>query len=143
MTDPLADDFVPAVLFLSTAAGRQGVWQYGEPIRIQVQRDAGHRLAVERGFGIVQEFVEIGVPAISLRRRPALRRLLAYLARHPNIRAVIFPGRHRFARDLAAAERLHNRFRRLNVALILASGEPITSIGHQGITAPTRGGSAV
>jgi DNA invertase Pin-like site-specific DNA recombinase len=112
--------FPPAVLFLSIAAASPADRLVGgEPIMIQLQREAGQRMATKHGVGVVKEFVEIGAPAISLRRRPVLRRLLAYLKNHPDVRYVIFPGVHRIARSSAHAELLRNHFDRLQVRIIL------------------------
>ncbi|WP_084538009.1 recombinase family protein [Nocardia puris] len=114
--------FPPAVMFLSIAAISQAdIAAGGEPIRIGLQRQAGHRTALQHGIGVVKEFIEIGAPATALRRRPALRRLLAYLKNHPDIRYVIFPSVHRFARTTDHAELLRGHFSRLGVRIILAT----------------------
>ncbi|MBF6446626.1 recombinase family protein [Nocardia elegans] len=120
--DAVVDDagFMPAVLFLSVAAVSEADKAAGgEPIRIQLQREAGFRTAAEHQLGIVKEFVEIGTPATSLRRRPVLRRLLAHLKQHPDIRCVIFPSARRFARTSAHAQLLAEHFRRLDVRVLL------------------------
>ncbi|MDO3645655.1 recombinase family protein [Nocardia mangyaensis] len=113
--------FPPAVLFLSIASTNQAdLAAGGEPIRIGVQRQVGHRTALQHGIGIVKEFIEIGAPATSLRRRPTLRRLIAYLKHHPDVRYVIFPGPQRFAKTRAHAELLRGHFQSLNVLVLLA-----------------------
>ncbi|WP_094024088.1 recombinase family protein [Nocardia cerradoensis] len=113
--------FMPAVMFLSVAAVSEADRAAGgEPIRIQLQREAGFRTAAEHQLGIVKEFVEIGTSATSLRRRPVLRRLLAHLEQHPDIRCVIFPGPRSVAR--AGAHRdgaVHHHFKRLGVDVVL------------------------
>ncbi|WP_280317089.1 recombinase family protein [Nocardia wallacei] len=116
--------FTPAVLFLSVAARSQADQAAGgEPISIQRQRNTGLRIADERQVGIVKEFVEVGTPAISLRQRPVLRRMLAYLERHPDVRIAIFPGLHRFSRNFASGQHLYNRLHQLGIDVILASGD--------------------
>ncbi|MBF4996697.1 recombinase family protein [Nocardia sp. BSTN01] len=124
MTAPIttANDvaFTPAALFLSVAAVTEAEEAAGgEPIRIQLQREAGFRTAAQRQLGIVKEFVEIGTPAMSLRGRPVLRRLLAHLEQHPDIRYVIFPSTRRFALTSAHAQLLAKHFRRLDVRVLL------------------------
>ncbi|WP_425303470.1 recombinase family protein [Nocardia wallacei] len=131
------DLFTPAALFLSTAArSRADIAIGGEPIAIQVQREAGLRIASQHNLGIVKEFVEIGAPATSLRRRPTLRRMLAYLERHPDVRSAIFPGPHRFSRNVTTAEQLRNRFQQLGVEVILATGNH-----HSQLASLTTGGA--
>lgn len=111
--------FQVAVLFLSVAGMSEADRSLGgEPIKIGVQRVNAYRLAVRYGVGVVKEFVEIGSPATSLRRRPVLRRLLAYLKNHPDINYVVFPGEHRFARTTEHAELLRRHFCRLGVRVI-------------------------
>ncbi|MGW4366303.1 recombinase family protein [Nocardia takedensis] len=116
--------FPAAVLFLSIATTSDADRAAGgEPIRIGVQRSTGHQEALNRGIGVVKEFVEIGTPATSLRRRPVLRRLLAYLQNHPDIHYVIFPAPHRFAHTDEHAYLLRNHFRRLDVRILIAEAE--------------------
>ncbi|MFI9636641.1 recombinase family protein [Nocardia sp. NPDC051929] len=136
-------DFTPAVLFLSTAAQAHGLLADGEPIRIQVQREAGHRLATENKLGIVKEFVEIGTGATSLRRRPALRRMLTYLQQHPEIRVAIFPDPHRFSRNYVASQSMHQRLRKLGVDVISTGGEQSTPRDPKSLAALMAGGPAV
>ncbi|MFB8276922.1 recombinase family protein [Nocardia colli] len=124
MNTALLPEFTAAVLFLSTAARPDYSAPDSEPIRIGVQREAGHRLATTHGLGIVKEFVEIGAPATSLRRRPVLRRVLAYLEQHPDIRVAIFPAPHRFSRDSAAVQHLRERFQRLGVQTLADTPRP-------------------
>lgn len=120
--------FTPAVLFLSMAS-RSDADQAagGEPIAIQLQREAGFRVAAEQQLGIIKEFVEIGAPATSLRRRPTLRRMIAYLEQHPEVCVAIFPGPHRFSRDVGASQRLQERFRQLGVEVTMT----INSLVHE------------
>ncbi|WP_280483575.1 recombinase family protein [Nocardia farcinica] len=129
--------FPPGVLFLSVTGFTAADSAAGgrEPIKIGLQRDAGYRTALQRGIGIVKEFVEIGASANSLRTRPALRRLLAYLGAHPEISHVIFPGPHRFARTRQHAALLNQHFTRLNVLILIAGPDP-----HLGVSARTKGG---
>ncbi|MEV0707392.1 recombinase family protein [Nocardia aurea] len=114
--------FQVAVLFLSVAdiseADRSAG---GEPIKIGLQRETAYRTAIRYGVGVVKEFVEIGAPATSLRRRPVLRRLLSYLKSHPDIRYVVFPGENRFARTVAHAELLRRHFCQLGVCVVHAN----------------------
>ncbi|WP_040694417.1 recombinase family protein [Nocardia vinacea] len=117
--EPVAP-FTPAVLFLSTATRPEGTAAGSEPIKILVQREAGHRLAHQHGLGIIKEFVEIGAPATSLRRRPSLRRMLAYLQQHPEVRFAIFPGPQRFSRQIGHSAHLHRRFSELAVGVMLS-----------------------
>ncbi|MFE9789219.1 recombinase family protein [Nocardia salmonicida] len=118
--------FPPGVLFLSVAGFTAADNAAGgrEPIKIGLQREAGYHTALQRGIGIVKEFVEIGASATSLRNRPALRRLLAYLKSHPEISHVIFPGPHRFARTREHAALLNQHFTRLNVLILIAGHDP-------------------
>ncbi|WP_169811400.1 recombinase family protein [Nocardia anaemiae] len=116
--------FTPAVLFLSVAArSKADQAAGGEPISIQRQRNTGLRIADERQVGVVKEFVEVGTPATSLRQRPVLRRMLAYLERHPDVRTAIFPGLHRFSRNFESGQHLYNRLHKLGIDVILASGD--------------------
>lgn len=120
------EPFVPAVLFLSIAATTVADQAAGggEPIKIGLQREAGHRVAMRHGVGIIKEFIEIGAPATSLRRRPAVRRLLTYLTKHPDIRYVIVPAPHRFARTAAHARLLRGHLQRLGVRILLEAPDP-------------------
>ncbi|MBF6185036.1 hypothetical protein IU482_07295 [Nocardia farcinica] len=118
--------FAPAVLFLSTDAGPETTATIGgEPIKIHVQREAGHRLAIQRGLGVVKEFVELGVATTSLRGRPVLRRMIAYLERHPDVRWAIVPGA--LPHDMAGIERIQRQLERLKVATVV---QPTTSHIH-------------
>lgn len=129
--------FPPGVLFLSVAGFTAADNAAGgrEPIKIGLQREAGYRTALQRGIGIVKEFAEVGGSANSLRNRPALRRLLAYVKSHPEISHVIFPGPHRFARTREHAALLNQHFTRLNVLVLIAGPDP-----HLGTPVRTRGG---
>ncbi|WP_433598722.1 recombinase family protein [Nocardia sp. CA-135953] len=113
-----------AVLFLSVASSAGTPSDQGEPLGIALQRQAERRVADDFGLEISREFVEIGAPATRLSERPVLRRLLDYLAEHSEIRFTIFPGVHRFARDITHAQDLRERFHRLHVGvLLLPTGE--------------------
>ncbi|MBF6276405.1 MULTISPECIES: recombinase family protein [Nocardia] len=123
--------FTPAVMFLSVAAVSEADRAAGgEPIRIQLQREAGFRTAAKHQLGIVKEFVEIGAPATSLRRRPVLRRLLAHLEQHPDIRYAIFPSARRFALNSAHAQLLTEHFRRLDVRVLLPNQDSQHPVAH-------------
>lgn len=115
------DLFQVAALFLSASGMSEADRSAGggEPIRIGIQRDAAYRVAIRHQIGVVKEFVEVGAPATSLRRRPALRRLLDYLKNHPDIRYVIFSGENRFAHTDSHARLLHGHFKRLNVRVVI------------------------
>lgn len=121
----LEQTFAPGVLFLSvagysaadTAAGGQ------EPIKLELQREAGYRTALERGIGIVKEFAEIGPSATALRNRPTMRQLFRYLREHPEISHVIFPGVYRFAGTREHATLLKQHFRNLKVRVLLVRSD--------------------
>lgn len=122
-TDSETDDyFTPAVLFLSmaTTAGAE-LTSNGEPTRIQVQREAGHRKAIELGAGIVKEFVEIG-SGTNWTKRPVLKRMLRYLDEHPEAKYAIFPGPHRFSRNMGDSAILRQRFEELDVEVVFSQG---------------------
>ncbi|WP_280448637.1 recombinase family protein [Nocardia brasiliensis] len=137
-------EFTPAVLFLSIAASPVTALATGdEPIKIQVQREAGFRLADQQQLGIIKEFVEIGAPATSLRRRPVLRNMLTYLQQHPEVRFAIFPGPHRFSREVGHSARLQKRFRQLRVGIMLATGAAPPLTERANIAALMAGGPSV
>ncbi|WP_280442597.1 recombinase family protein [Nocardia brasiliensis] len=109
--------FAPAVLFLSTDTTPENTTTIGgEPIRIQVQREAAHRLAIQHELGVVKEFVELRSNTTSLRNRPVLRRMLAYLERHPEVRWAVVPGA--LPRDVAGIERVQQRLHRLKIGVV-------------------------
>ncbi|UGT62880.1 hypothetical protein [Nocardia asteroides] len=114
--------FPTGVLFLSieTPSAADKAAGSEEPIAIGIQRDIGHRLAVDRGIGIVKEFVEVGIPAASLRRRPVLRRALAYLETHPGISYVVVPGPVPPISTRAHAELMVSHLKRLRLRVVLS-----------------------
>lgn len=117
-------EFPTAVLFLSIARLSAADRAAGgdEPIGIGVQREVGHRAALRRGLGIVKEFIEIGVPADSLRNRPVLRRLMAYLESHPDIRYIIYTGTYPpYTHIPPHAISLYHHFKRLGVSLLFSA----------------------
>ncbi|WP_068015944.1 recombinase family protein [Nocardia mexicana] len=107
-----------AVLFISTARGVEP-----PSAAIAEQRQAGQGIAAEHGLSIVREFIEFGAPATSPHQRPALQRMLNYLAAHPTVGFAILPGLHRFARTIDHFRDLQQRFRNLSVRIMLPSGE--------------------
>ncbi|MBF6258801.1 recombinase family protein [Nocardia farcinica] len=124
--------FAPAVLFLSTDAAPDTTATIGgEPIKIHVQREAGHRLAIQRGLGVVKEFVELRAATTSLRARPVLRRMLAYLERHPEVRWAIVPGG--LPHDMAGLKRVQQQLERLKIAAVVQP-PPVTSTPHRSVT---------
>ncbi|WP_109528685.1 recombinase family protein [Nocardia aurea] len=116
--------FEPAVQFLSVAAptAADRAAGGGEPIKISVQRESGRRGALQRGVGIVKEFTEIGAQK-SLRTRPVLRRLLAYLNSHPDIRYIIYTGTCHYARSSPLVEVLSRHFQRLGVGVLVSESD--------------------
>ncbi|MBF6463210.1 hypothetical protein IU433_29865 [Nocardia puris] len=74
---------------------------------------------------MVKEFVELGVATTSLRGRPVLRRMIAYLERHPDVRWAIVPGA--LPHDMAGIERIQRQLERLKVATVV---QPTTSHIH-------------
>jgi DNA invertase Pin-like site-specific DNA recombinase len=121
--------FVPAVLFISAAHIEQaGFASNPEPVTIKRQRELGLLTASALGVGVIREFIEIGVPATALNKRPQLRKMLSYLHIHPEVRFAIFPHKGRFARNRAHWATLRDHFDRLGVRIVFRDGPlgPIT-----------------
>jgi len=114
-----------AIAFLSMASTSSADIGTGfEPQPIRWQREAAYAKAEELNMNLVGEFVEIGAPATSLAKRPALQQMLAFLAEHPDVESVIFPSMGRFARSQSHGLTLRDDFRQLGVAVIFSYGTP-------------------
>lgn len=113
-TMPSATVTVPrkAVLYLRVSSKRQTETAFDidkDGNSIATQRDICQQRADSLEAEVVQEFVEPGVSAQTIEKRPVFRSMLAYLQENPNVDYVIVYARSRAFRNFvdAAITRRH------------------------------------
>ena len=85
---------------------------------IATQREECDRKAVDLGVAVQEVFVEPGRSAQTIEKRPEFRRLLAYLAEHPEVDYVIVYSRSRAFRNIEDAILTRRHLRGLGVKII-------------------------
>ena len=104
---------------------------------IATQRIANNAKASAIGAVIQKEFVEPGASAQTIDKRPVFRRLLAYLAEHPEIDCVIIYMRSRAFRNLGDAVLTKRQLEKMGVKLVSAKedfGEGIMADAMEAVT---------
>jgi site-specific DNA recombinase len=101
-TTPSEPDKPDAVIYLRVSTTRQAGTAIDidrDGLSIATQREACNTKAREKGKVIVSEFVEPGKSAGSISKRPIFRSMLAYVAEHPNVGAIIVYSQSRAFRN--------------------------------------------
>lgn len=110
-------ELVPAISYLRVStkdqATRNGL---EEGLSIPAQREAAQRKAAQLGAVIVQEFIEPGESAKTVRRR-ALQKMLDYIAENP-VRYCIINKVDRLARNRLDDAIIHSTLRAANISLV-------------------------
>ncbi len=87
---------------------------------IATQREIGTKKANSLNATVVKEFIEPGISASTIEKRPAFQEMLTYLREHPEIKYVIVYARSRAFRNYIDAAITKRLLDKLNVKLISA-----------------------
>ena len=104
---------------------------------IATQRIANNAKAASIGAIVQKEFVEPGASAQTIDKRPVFKRLLAYLAEHPEVDCVIIYMRSRAFRNLGDAVLTKRQLEKMGVKLVSAKedfGEGIMADAMEAVT---------
>lgn len=85
---------------------------------IDTQREECNAKARDMGVNVIEEFIEPGKSAQTIDKRPEFRRLLAYLAEHPEIGYVFVYSRSRAFRNIEDAVLTRKHLRGLGVKIV-------------------------
>ena len=124
-TMPSASVSVPrkAVLYLRVSSKRQTETAFDidkDGNSIATQRDICQQKADSLEAEVVQEFVEPGVSAQTIEKRPVFRSMLAYLQENPDVDYVIVYARSRAFRNFVDAAITRRHLDKLDVRLLSA-----------------------
>ncbi len=87
---------------------------------IATQREVGTKKANSLNATVVKEFIEPGISASTIEKRPAFQEMLTYLREHPEIKYVIVYARSRAFRNYIDAAITKRLLDKLNVKLVSA-----------------------
>lgn len=87
---------------------------------IATQREVGTKKANSLNATVVKEFIEPGISASTIEKRPAFQEMLAYLREHPDIKYVIVYARSRAFRNYIDAAITKRLLDKLGVKLVSA-----------------------
>ncbi|MFJ9787094.1 recombinase family protein [Amycolatopsis sp. NPDC101161] len=112
------DELSWAVAYYRVSTSEQANTSYDDDgFSIQAQREAAHRKADDLSSKIVQEFVDRGKSARTA-NRPELKKLLAYLSEHREVRYVIVHKLDRLARNREDDVQINMVLAKLGVKLV-------------------------
>ncbi|GAB3622779.1 hypothetical protein GCM10027418_08610 [Mariniluteicoccus endophyticus] len=129
-----------AVSYLRVSTTRQmnaGADVDDEGNSIATQREANNAKAARLGVAIQKEFVEPGASAQTIEKRPVFKRLLAYLAEHPEVDYVLIYLRSRAFRNLGDAVITKRKLEAMGVKLVSAKedfGDGIMADAMEAVT---------
>ena len=112
-----------AVLYLRVSSKRQTETAFDidkDGNSIATQRDICQQKADSLEAEVVQEFVEPGVSAQTIEKRPVFRSMLAYLQENPDVDYVIVYARSRAFRNFVDAAITRRHLDKLDVRLLSA-----------------------